>query len=59
MELTKDEMELIDKLAELLAKANTNVDKAQIKRQLASYAEGIKAGVTMVTAPAQATAQAL
>lgn len=54
MELTNEEMLLIDKLAELLAKVNTNVDKAQIKRQLATYAEGIKAGVTMITAPAQA-----
>lgn len=56
MELTKEEMELIDKLAELLAKATTKVDKAQIKRQLASYAEGIKAGFTIVTAPTTATA---
>lgn len=56
MALEQEEMRLIDKLAEILAKANEHVDKAQIKRQLASYAEGVKTGVAIANSPAQATA---
>ena len=56
MALEQEEMRLIDKLAEILAKANEHVDKAQIKRQLASYAEGVKTGVAIANSPAQVTA---
>ena len=56
MELNNEEIQLIDKLAEILAKVNTQVNKEQVKRQLASYAEGIKTGVTIASESAQAAA---